>query len=296
METLLAVGEKYAERSLRDKLDFATDTLMPSPGYNLTLEGLQTPILTIKELSAYFGVELDQEAGALVSLGYNIGENKLSIDRVIFPIKGSEQVAQLVSVEAGGYIPAIDGFMPEFGQEGIVHQKRQSAIHYEKGEELLQGFGISQAPLDSPAAYKAWRDNVLEQSSGWHLIETLLISDAITEDMTQYTTLRREDALSLRRERMADIRQFTRTIVQHDRENDTQHFTEQVLETTRGATSSDVRLFLSTYSKTPDLIFGELESNKTEPKLTAIELNEDSYTDTSVALEKVIADLYSRKY
>lgn len=294
METLLATGEKYTERSLREKLDFVTDTLLPGPGYNLTLEGLQAPVLTLKELSAYFGVELDDTAGALVSLGYNPNAHKLALEQVAFPIKGSDKVAQLVSVEAGGYIPAIEGFIPEMAKGSITTGEKQDAISYDKADALLRSFGITEAPLDSASTYRDWRDTVLEQSSGWHLIETLQISDAVTTDSIQYTTLRREDALSLQRERMVDIRQFTRTIVQYDTDNGSQHFTEQVLESSQGTDVKNLRLYLNSYSKTPDIIFGDMKANISEPQLTAIQLNRESYENYSSALEKVVADLYGK--
>lgn len=292
METLLSSGEKFAERSLRERLDFATDTLLPGPGYNLTLEGLQAPKLTLKELSAYFGVELDQTGSAVVSLGYDAINNSLALNQVSFPIKGSDKIAQLISLKSGRYISEIEAFVPELAKDGITATEKQSAIDFEQAEQLLQAFGITRAPLDNAASYREWRDNILEQSSGWHLVETLEISDAVTDSAVQYTTLRREDALSLQRERMMDLRQFTRTIVQYDKKTAAQHFTEQTLESVQGTNSKNVRLFLSSYSKKPDIIFGNLKDNCSEPQLTAIQLNHDSYEEYSVALEKVIADLY----
>ena len=199
--------ETYSERSLDQSLEFASRNLLPTTGYQLRLEGILPSARTLNELEAYFKVEIDASEGASISLGYDEKEDVLTLDEFSVSLKHNRGVAQLVRVISNNLIPVV------FNKAQMPFPHKDHVFPPDKVEELLEGFGVSEAPLNDATAYRQWLSSLLSITQGWKISEQLEIPLAASDTVSQSYRVVNEQTFDRASQSRIDIKKFVRSIV-----------------------------------------------------------------------------------
>lgn len=280
---VMEFGERYGEKKLGELLEYATNLLVPGPGYSLELDGMNANTLMHNELEAYFGHSIDTDLGMKVTLGYDEMSEGLVLKTLDAPIKGTSGHAYLFKTETLGYQPSL-----EF--HGKLYTARKEFIDPAIVDRILPSLGIDAAPTKNQKDYQSWRESLLQKTSGWHLLERREIPEAASEQAVQFSTLQREETLDLKNLNASSIRSFTRTIVQF--EGDERHHTEQVLEMNEDMAGKHLHQYLKSYSVTADSPFVDFEDVIKDQPLTNIVLTEGSFKDAVRALSETIHSMH----
>jgi len=275
MQEALRKPESYGEKKLTELLDYATSTLSPGPGYSLEVQGTKVPKLTIKEMGAFFGVSLDESAGADMNLVYDTSGSTFQLQKLTFKVEGGSGTASIIRTESIGLIPMI-----EMGQQ--VFRSRASYLSYEDGDNILKNIGADiKPPLTSPDEYATWRQGILAATHGWHLTEKVEIPTDIKSDYMSVTTISHEETLGLSSRGAVTTHIDTRrvassTILFDDATNKTSRLSS-VIESVADNDRPHLHIYneLSSHQHDPFIIN---KSDDTSFQIEPVELNRDTFT------------------
>jgi len=294
MNHLRGTEEEYfdfevAEKMLAERLENVTESIEPSPGYEVQLEGVQTPNpLVWGALEMYFDTILDVENGASITLGYDPASGRLVLKELGLETKGQSGPVFLRRTTAG-YIPiqTIDTAEVVYSNDSMeVAGQMNSAIQPRFGDNILESFGIADIPMNESQQYQLWLAGVLGNTRAWRLTESTEIPLALTDSAAQSVVFKKTTVVGQEAEDFFITRSLTERIVQKSPVGDSKIINESIVEMSGDIEQSPLSLYLHESIVAPDLVVpGEVIIESEKKSLVAI--HEAEYSRLKKKLEEV---------
>ncbi len=235
MERILEQGEIYSEKMLSQLVERATDEIEPGIGYSLRLEGIKANLLTIKEIEAHFGTNIDTHSDTTLHFSYDESSQALNADQLTMKLIGVTGSASLKRTKNGSFIPILEVANKPFEKSNMVTSEQMN--------RWIEGFGISPSPTVNSAEFQGWKAHILGNTKAWHLSEQTEIPIAFNEQAVQSTILRHDTVVGSGNMDLRSLRTVTWRIDQiaHD---DTTLRSEEALELYAEGADQTLRSYL----------------------------------------------------
>lgn len=278
-----------AEKILSERLENVTESIQPSLGYELRLEGVQTPNpLVWGALETYFDTLLDIKDGARLTLAYDPLSDGLALQELAIDTVGTSGPVSIRRTK-DGYIPiqTVDQAEIVYSQ-GEIHLmgQKNSSIKPGFGDKILESFGISTVPHLDSAQYQLWLSSVLGNTRAWRLTESSEIPLVLTESATQSIVLKKEVIVGESADDFFVTRSLSENVAYADPLGNGTLVSESKLELSGDIGHSNLKYFLSGFHRTPDLVIvDEFTTDKHYESVTPI--GEAEYSRLKKKLEEV---------
>lgn len=280
MERILEQGEIYSEKILSQLVERATDEIEPGIGYSLKLEGIRANLLTIKEIEAHFGTNIDTRSDTTLHFSYDESSQALNADQLTMKLIGVTGSASLKRTKNGSFIPILEVANKPFQKSNMVTSEQMN--------RWIEGFGISQSPAVNSAEFQGWKAHILGNTKAWHLSEKTEIPIAFNEQAVQSTILRHDTVVGSGNMDLRSLRTVTWRIDQiaHD---DTTLRSEEALELYAEGADQTLRSYL--FNGTLDIdpfVHDDVTIN--DSRFEAKAITPDTYPFLIAKLQKILSE------
>lgn len=280
---------ELAEAVLAERLENITESIQPSLGYEVQLDGVQTPNpLVWGSLETYFDTMLDIENGASLTLDYDPLTDQLVLKSLQVETK-SQSGPVIIHRTENGYIPlqTIDGATFIYGEDDVeIAGHKGTIIKSTFGSRILEEFGIANIPHNKSAQYQLWLSQILGSTRAWRLTESAELPLAVTDSATQSVIIKKETVVGQEMEDFFVSHSLTERIIQANPTGEGHLKNESVLELSGHIGESPLRHYLTESIVTPEsLLYQDFDTDE-EPK-TSLPINEESYSRLKKKLEEV---------
>jgi hypothetical protein len=185
----------YSERKLSELLDLATENMYPTNLYTINMSGVKPSLLTLNELQAYSGVDLDSSTGANIQLGYDEIEKGLVLKTLEHPLNQQSNAKFIINRspttnQTGEYSCYIAIADEKYSPQG---SKNGTAIDSDTVQNIISGFNISNIPHPDDEGFAMWKTNALSRcSTGWEIHEEIEFIDDIQEYSIQLINIQHD--------------------------------------------------------------------------------------------------------
>ncbi len=252
-----AFDHEQAEQLLSERLEYITESIQPSLGYEVQLDGVQTSNPTIwGALETYFDTMLDINNGAQLTLDYDPLNDRLALKELSINTAGDTGPVAIRRTSEG-YIPiqTIDQAEIMYSKDNIdltSMGQKSSAIQPYFGERILEAFGIENVPHNDSAQYQLWLSGVLSNTRAWRLTESSEIPLVLTAEATQSMTIKKETVVGESADDFFVTRSLTESITHADPYTSSTLVSESVLELSGDIGRSQMRYFITGFERKPD--------------------------------------------
>lgn len=284
-----AFDHEQAEKLLSERLEYITESIQPSLGYEVQLDGVKTPNpLVWGALETYFDTLLDIEDGAQLTLDYDPLHGQLALKELRINTVGDNGPVSIRRT-SNGFIPiqTIDQAEILYSTDDIhLMGQKGSPIQPQFGERILGSFGIGDIPQNDSAQYQLWLSGVLDNTRAWRLTESSEIPLVLTEVATQSLVLKKETVVGESADDFFVTRSLTENLTHADPAENGTLVSESVLELSGDIGRSHLRYYLTGFHRTPDIVVpDEFTTDKHYETVTPI--GESEFSRLRKKLEEV---------